>query len=227
MVLGVCCHIQIIMLRFLAVVLARVNFHQRGVSHSKSVGRAVALEEEAIEDGGVVEGEVEVFMMIQEWGEEGTGLIHMNNNHQRILVRAVLPRQRILGALALSPKMGHGKATMKRRVIMAICRILGIALQPGSQTRKLIMRCLRLPGPLPRIAPNLLFRSLVLSKLYLVAQIQIVDPLQLVKARAEAVFDPSLFILPRIRGHHQVPPVPRGNSPQEDSRGDLALITFL
>jgi len=132
MVLGVCCHILIIILHFLAVVLVRVNFHQRGVSHSKSVGQAVALGEEAIEDGGVVVVVVvlvvvEVFMMMEEWEEEGAGLIHMNN-HQRILVKAVLPRQRILGALALSPKMGHEKAIMKRRVIMAICRILGIAL---------------------------------------------------------------------------------------------------
>lgn len=56
---------------------------------------------------------------------------------------------------------------------------------------------------------------------------QIVDPLQLVKARAEAVFDPSPFILPRIGSHHQGPPAPRGSNLQEDSRGDLASITFL
>ena len=128
MAVGVDHSIQIIMLRFLAVALVRVSFHQRDVSHSKSVGRAVALEGEVIEDGGVVEVEEEVFMMMEEWEEEGTGLIHMNNNHQHILAKAVLPRQRILGALALSPKMGHGKPITKRRVIMAICRILGTAL---------------------------------------------------------------------------------------------------
>jgi len=89
------------------------------------------------------------------------------------------------------------------------------------------MRCLRLPGPLPRVARNLPFRILVLLNPYPVAQMQIVDPLQLVKARAEAVFDPSPFILPRIGSHHQGPPVPRESNPQEDSRGDLASITFL